>query len=152
MKGIVWQSGQGNHLIARAQNAEESGGNGMGTGHKVIADQCILTAEDLRQYFIQHFTTAVTVAVASGSGEVGLTDAVLNEGGENLFTVVLSDLIDLAEALGSHLLRAGTQYLQFFIDVEKIVTHRYSCSNSIGVLCGKILRQVFSTVPQRKVS
>lgn len=76
-------------------------GEGMGTGYKVVADQGVLTAEDVCQYRIQGFPSDVAVAIAGGACEHGLTDPVLDKGSQYLLGIVVGGIVDLPEDAGT---------------------------------------------------
>ena len=54
-QGIIGASGEGHNGIPGPQHAEQRCGEGMGAGYEVVADQGVLTAEDVCQYRIQGF-------------------------------------------------------------------------------------------------
>ena len=91
----------------------------MGAGHEVVADESVLTAKDFSKDFIQNFSAAVAITVASGWSEVRFTYTMLDESGQNLFTVVLCNAVNLLKAWKSLLLCFVTQSFKLWINVKK---------------------------------
>ena len=119
MQGVVRCSGQADHAITRTQYTKQSDGQCMGAGHEVVADESILAAKDFSEDFIQNFSAAVAITIAGGWSEVRFTYTVLDESGQNLFTVVLCNAVNLLKAWKSFLLCFVTQSFKLWVDVKK---------------------------------
>ena len=126
LEGIIGSAGDGKQRIAGAQNAKQRNGQRMGTGNKVMTNQRILGAEHICVNGIQCISAAVTVAVAGGTVQERLADAVLLERGKHLQLVVLSDGIQLLQRGTNGLLRFQGSFLDKGVYAEKFVgIHRY---------------------------
>ena len=93
--------------MRRAQDLQETSEGLMGTE---LAEK-----ED----YIPDFSAAVAITVAGGWSEVRFTYTVLDESGQNLFTVVLCNAVNLLKAWKSLLLCFVTQSFKLWIDVKK---------------------------------
>ena len=122
LQGVIGGSGEGNHGVAGAKNAEKRRGNGMGAAHEVMANHGVLGAEHLTPDLVENLSAPVVVAVAAASGEKAFAYAVVDEGAENLFGIVAFDFGYAGKGLFA--VRKGTlrKRLKARVDIKKL-TH-----------------------------
>ena len=136
-QGIIGASGEGHNGIPGPQHAKQRCGEGMGAGYEVVADQGVLTAEDVCQYRIQGFPSDVAVAIAGGACEHGLTDPVLDKGSQYLPGIVVGGIVDLPENAGTLFLGLTAEGFDPLIYGEKRFFHGslicpLFCKNRMG--------------------
>ena len=156
MQGVVRHAGEADHLIPRAQHAEQRDGQRVGAGHKVIANQRVLAAEDVGQHRVHHLAAPVAVAVAGGGGEMRLTHPVFDEGRQHLLAVVLGDAVDLRKLLAGLVLRLLAQRAQLWVDVKKLHWYQISFSSWSCFFCldgwgcsGRLFHRSIPSTPSR---
>ena len=136
-QGIIGASGEGHNGIPGPQHAEQRCGEGMGAGYEIVADQGVLTAEDVCQYRIQGFPSDVAVAIAGGACEHGLTDPVPDKGSQYLPGIVVGGIVDLPEDAGTLFLGLTAEGFDPLIYGEKRFFHGslicpLFCKNRMG--------------------
>ena len=93
-QGVVGGPHGGHQHVPRLQTAVQGGGDGVGTVDELNAHQGGLGAEDLGVDLVQLVPAQVVVAVAGGTGEVGVGHPVGLEGVQHPGGVLLGDGVD----------------------------------------------------------
>ena len=108
-QGVIGGAHGGHQHIPRLQRAKEGGGDGVGAVDKLQADQRRLRSEEVGVNFIQLVPTQIVIAIAGGSGKVGLRHPVLLERRQNPGGILLGDGVDAVKLLSQLSLRLVSQ-------------------------------------------
>ena len=123
LEGVVGQSGQRHHPVARPQHPEERGRDRVGARDEIVPDERVLRPHHPRQHPVEHLAAPVVVAVAGCARKVALAHVVFDEGGEHLHAVILRVAVDARERLAAGLLRLFRHPRDRWIDVKKLFNH-----------------------------
>ena len=97
VKGVVRGSGEGNHFVAGAKNAEKRGGNCVGSAHEIVANKGVFGSENLAPDLVKNFTAAVIVTVTGRTGKKAFAHTVVDESAKNFFVVINFNFADSCE-------------------------------------------------------
>ena len=117
MQGVVRVTGDGKESVARTQEAEQPHGEGVRTREDVGRNDASFRAEDVGKQGAEGIPALVAVAVAAGGREVAQGDAVVLEGLQYLFLIMIGDLFQAVEL-------RGERALALFDELTNFILHR----------------------------
>ena len=97
--GVVGRAHGGHQHVPRLQAAVQSAGNGVGAVDKLDSHQGGFGAEDLGVDFVQLVPAQVVVAVAGGTGKVGIGHPAVLERLQHPLGVLLGDSVNAGKLL-----------------------------------------------------
>ena len=115
MQGVVRVAGDGKEGVARAQEAEQPHGKGVRAREDIGRNDARLRAEDVGKQGAEGIPPLVAVAVAAGGREVAQGDAVVLEGLQYLFLIMIGDLFQAVELRGERALALFDELLNFIL-------------------------------------
>ena len=115
VQGVVRVTGDGKESVARTQEAEQPHGEGVRTRKDVGRNDAGFRAEDVGKQGAEGIPALVAVAVAAGGREVAQGDAVVLEGLQYLFLIMIGDLFQAVELRGERALALFDELLNFIL-------------------------------------
>ena len=101
LDGVVGRAGHAEHLVARAQYAEQGDGQCMGAAQKMLTRQGVLSIKNIGIDLVERISAAVVIAVARRAGKHRLADMIFLKRLEHLLLLILLDPLDLLKMLAA---------------------------------------------------